>query len=419
MSVVCKQTLVLNECDKFGSAGFFEANNKRGKSACAFLNYSFNGQTASVRLTFTEKLDFLNAALCFKACGKIRLFFIEDPTDKQSSFDFSFIYENQSKSYSEQKKSASESEKTSETNADFNKETIAALVFLDAEPTFFACRAPSSARTEICERAVFKELNEFYEKNNKKDDCRLDVQKAHVFCQEEVESKANDFSVGPRAPSAIASGDFRQATRKNDYTEAIAYNDEAIATENYFKKEYSIKKPLAAAVRAKIPLYAPELFGGEGKEEKNALSPGENANVDDCGYSAQPQKEVEYAACGVAGGDNCGAKPFFYQKIKQELHSLFESNPAEDRLNELVPESRWARVCYEKNKYYAVGVVSCNGCPRYIVYGVEGNRLNPPSDISSRAIFLPASLFERENRGYWCMLQNAETGKTEGEFNYR
>lgn len=451
MGVVCKQTLVLNECDneydKFGAV--------RGKKSGAFLNYSLSQKRASVNLTFTEELNFLSAVLCFNSCGKTRLFNIVGNGCNSGSGNYGGgSGGNYGGGSGGKNLRAFEFDFPCETDsADINngESGIAALVFINGEPKFFACRGYKSNRAGG-ERRVFRELNEFYEKNNKKGGCGYDEQKTSLFCGEKIEGESDYVASNTKKYTADGSycgancGETRvggtngSGTNGGEYNgginggasmggasmlgstggEKVEYDDEAIANVNYYAPNFSLDADLCGAgnisplknSQVKIPLYAPESFSGGGEVE-NDLQNSQNALLNGGGFSAQPQKTQEYAARGAAGGDNCGENSDFFKKIESQIESLFKGYPAENALSAVVPESRWVRVCYGENKFYVVGVVYKGGSPLYIVYGVAGDRFSAPAGFSSNAVFLPASLFERENRGFWCMLQNAETGKTQ------
>lgn len=413
MGVVCKQTLILNECDNecdnFGAVS--------GKKSGAFLNYSLSQKKASVNLTFTEEVNFLSAALCFNSCGKTRLFNIGgnngrnsgrnngggdgDNGEKNSrAFEFDFPCEENS------------------ADIDNGESGIAALVFINGKPKFFACRGYKTSRASG-ERRVFKELNEFYEENNKKGGYGYDEQKTSLFCGEKIEGESDCFA--SNAKKSTADGSYCEESGGGaSGGEKVEYNDDAIASVNYYAQNFNADVGLYGAAKipplnnfqVKIPLYAPESLSGGGEAE-NDLQNSKNALFDGGGFSARPQKAQEYAACGFAGGDNCGENSDFFKKIESQLESLFNDYPAENSLSAVVPESRWVRVCYGENKFYVVGVVYKGGSPRYIAYGVAGDRFSAPAGFTSNAVFLPASLFERESHGFWCMLQNAKTGETQ------
>ena len=174
------------------------------------------------------------------------------------------------------------------------------------------------------------------------------------------------------------------------------YDDEVVATENYFEFADVDKKNL------KI------------REDGNA------GNSDEEGREAAGSEEIAgkdedaQSLFRFAGSENLredeGA--CYYDKVKGELNDLFSTHPAEEELEKCVPLSRWARVTFARNKYYTVGVISDEKRPKYICYGVPAEkRSEPPEAFKGKCSFLPLSLFDPDGKGYWMMFQDAETGQ--------
>ena len=174
--------------------------------------------------------------------------------------------------------------------------------------------------------------------------------------------------------------------------ERIVYDDEIVATENYYEFERTAP-PAPAAEEA------------EEKDEKDAEKERETC----------PQDED---AQGVRGGTDTAdvredARTRYYDQVKGELDALFEAHPAEEELQKRIPLSRWAKVTFSRNKYYTVGVISDETGARYICYGVPAEKRDaPPPALSGLCSFLPLSVFEPDGRGYWMMYQDAVTGKS-------
>ena len=174
------------------------------------------------------------------------------------------------------------------------------------------------------------------------------------------------------------------------------YDDEVVATENYFEFADVDKKNL------KI------------REDGNA------GNSDEEGREAAGSEEIAgkdedaQSLFRFAGSENLRADEgaCYYDKVKGELTDLFSTHPAEEELEKCVPLSRWARVTFARNKYYTVGVISDEKRPKYICYGVPAERRGePPEALKGKCSFLPLSLFEPDGKGYWMMFQDAETGQ--------
>ena len=93
------------------------------------------------------------------------------------------------------------------------------------------------------------------------------------------------------------------------------------------------------------------------------------------------------------------------------MKQLFEKYPPFAPLNELISKGKWVKIPYSENKFYVVGVVYENNIPEYLVYGVPGQKSQKPQGFERYSAFIPESVCSGSDRGYWCILQSAETGK--------
>lgn len=96
----------------------------------------------------------------------------------------------------------------------------------------------------------------------------------------------------------------------------------------------------------------------------------------------------------------------FYLAVKPQLDEMFVCYPAEEQLNQSVPNSQWVRVD-ATDGFYVVGLLFDGDSPSYICYGVpavQGDR--PPQEIESMCVWLPIG----ESDGYWVIYQSAYTG---------
>ena len=166
--------------------------------------------------------------------------------------------------------------------------------------------------------------------------------------------------------------------------QAPPYDDEAVATQNYFA------------------------FSEDGHEEDGA---GEQAG--ESGEGAGKDEDAQ-SLFRIAGAENIGEdeRACYYEKVKRELCTLFSKYPREEALCRLLPESDWVRIDFGKNKFYVVGVIREGKKPKYICYGVPADsRGEPPQALKGYCSYLPLSLFEPDGKGYWMMFQDAETGQ--------
>ncbi len=165
-----------------------------------------------------------------------------------------------------------------------------------------------------------------------------------------------------------------------------AYEDEALAQENYY--EYEQTSQNGEPVRENP------------QEEKDGSIACENA---------QTSGSVEKEGSGeLAGGLAHGSG--FYPRMKDEIEKVLSSYPEESALVGMVENSRWVRITYGDGKFYVFGVIYGAEKPQYICYGVPSDdSRRPPESLSGLASFIPSSP-DKPASGYWIMYQDADTG---------
>lgn len=385
MGVVCKRTLILKEVDENFSSGQVLGGKLVLGAARAFLNFYSDTSGARLKLSFIGERDFLKGALCF-FIGDRAYFFRLDDAEKMAGGTFLF--------------KLSLTQKTQ----GYEKEALAAFVVFSSSE--FALFGSAACMDEL---KIFRELKNLYEKNNTKNNDEFGEEQKGVFRQEQDKSEFFERE----------SSQNGRLERENE-SSAIRYDDEALALDNYFEKNENsaiVNARKKAEREQTTPLYAADNYISCGENtntgEQNDLSIDENARTygGDSSAQSQTQNDCEFSSdeSGYGGGETTN----FIEKIKEEIDRLFENYPPNRELCELVPESKWVKIRYKNDKYYAVGVIYSAKKPQFIAYGVKGSRLFKPQGFGNSAVFLPASLFERENDGYWCLLQNAQSGKTE------
>ncbi len=104
----------------------------------------------------------------------------------------------------------------------------------------------------------------------------------------------------------------------------------------------------------------------------------------------------------------------FYLDIKPQIDKLFEDNPSEDYLEELIPHSKWVKVSLDENgNYYVLGLLYEEDNLKYICYGVPGvYQKNAPRELSGYPIWFPLEQDKPEGFGYWLSYQDAENGES-------
>lgn len=115
-------------------------------------------------------------------------------------------------------------------------------------------------------------------------------------------------------------------------------------------------------------------------------------------------EEVKLSAFSKIRGEN------FYKSIRGKLSEILTANPRDKKLEELIPDSKWVRVYYDKGEYYVVGVLSDEGEVKFLAYGVPGVKtVKPPKEAEELCDFVEVESSIGE--GYWIMFQNAKNGE--------
>ncbi len=177
------------------------------------------------------------------------------------------------------------------------------------------------------------------------------------------------------------------------------YNDEAVATENYFEIDDELKDKLNLVKENE------KLSNADGKtantcqeEEKTSKSRTDFLSNEENLFSGEIQKPA----------DN---RPF-YLTAEKELKTLFEKFPPYDNLKCYFPDSKWVKISYDNDRYYIVGVIKEEGKEKYICYGVPENYSpEPPKELKGYCTFIPLSIFDMQGAGFWMMFQDAISGE--------
>lgn len=201
-----------------------------------------------------------------------------------------------------------------------------------------------------------------------------------------------------------------------------AYEDEAIAEENYY--EYEETDVGGDAVRADT---AQEEARAETYENEENYSPVKTTDgvkygrqyAEDNGEKAE---KFARAAAAVWGGgaraDEDGypdglkgilsgglARGKFYETVREEVESVLSGYPPAQDLCDVIEGSKWVKISYGGKKYYVFGVIYSEGKPAYLCYGVPSDSKTPPKSMQNMATRLPTA-----ERAYWIMYQDADTG---------
>lgn len=189
-----------------------------------------------------------------------------------------------------------------------------------------------------------------------------------------------------------------QNCEENKATDII-YNDEAVATENYFSTEEQIKEKL-------------QLIDGW---ENDKLS-----TENELPFIREQEKaneiEKNFTSLKNEANDSCSQEftqenPYFLT-VKKELEEIFDKFSSVEELEKMFLESKFAKIYYAETKFYVVGIIKEDGKEKYICYGVPAKySANPPKELEGYCSFIPLSIFDMKGDGYWMMFQSAITGE--------
>ncbi len=196
-------------------------------------------------------------------------------------------------------------------------------------------------------------------------------------------SIAQDEPLGQSNPAEQAKQTNEASERKQ------AYNDEYLATENYYEeKENEREQSIQAIENAQIE------SGAEKQREKAGAHLAENANAEKLLHPFRTD------------GDG------YYRSVKNEIDELFSTYPRDDTLLGAFCCSEWVRVKGEENNpQYLVGVIYDDGRAKYICYALAAEDENtPPDELRSVCSFVPATPYVAA-KGFFVIFQSASTGE--------
>lgn len=163
--------------------------------------------------------------------------------------------------------------------------------------------------------------------------------------------------------------------------ECFEYDDESIATQNYYEEYYGTNDLSYENVNFTKKRKDNEASGEEKEEfvfnEKNS--------------------------CDVENQNR-------FTQIKSSLKNILNSHPKCEELNALISGGNFVKICYDKNKFYYVGSIEHNEELEYVCYGIFSNYSTPPKNANSFK-FIPSSIFDMQGEGYYLLFQDAKSGK--------
>ena len=169
----------------------------------------------------------------------------------------------------------------------------------------------------------------------------------------------------------------------------LDYNDEKVATENYYEEKDHERK-----LFQETDENAPAQSGVEEQIEEKG------SNFEENGHAESVRRPFETDPDG------------YYLAVKEEVDKLFASYPKDDTLAGAFSCSEWVRVKGTAEKpEYLVGVLFEDGRVRYICYALTAeDKNNPPEEIKSVCAFVPTHAYDEE-KGFFVIFQSASSGE--------
>lgn len=170
---------------------------------------------------------------------------------------------------------------------------------------------------------------------------------------------------------------------------ATEYDDETVATENYYKEQEN-----ECEQSAKINENVDNQSATTDATTEKGTDPSEN---DDAESLFQPIKT-----------DPDG----YYLSVKGEIDELFSNYPKDDTLCNAFSCSEWVRIKgTEEDPKYLVGVLYEDGRAKFVCYALYAeDRENPPDEIKGVCTFVPVSALGEE-KGFFLLFQSASSGE--------
>ena len=171
------------------------------------------------------------------------------------------------------------------------------------------------------------------------------------------------------------------------------YNDETVATENYYQEEEKEKKN-ERELLSQTHGNARTQSEAENEREEAGAHASENVDADDLRHPFETDTDG------------------YYRAVKGEIDELFKNYPRDETLVGAFSCSEWVRVKGEENEpQYLVGVIYDDGKAKFICYALFAeNKDAPPEEIKDACTFVPLSAIA-PNKGFFVIFQSATTGE--------
>lgn len=104
----------------------------------------------------------------------------------------------------------------------------------------------------------------------------------------------------------------------------------------------------------------------------------------------------------------------FVNRLMPQIDKLFEKNPVDENLQNIIPSSKWVKVDFEDDgDFYVFGLLfDDDHNVKYVCYGVPAVfEEEAPSELAGFPIWVPLDKENAQGFGYWLTYQDAITGE--------
>lgn len=219
------------------------------------------------------------------------------------------------------------------------------------------------------------------------------------------------------------------AIERDEGGKKTAYDDEAIADENYYELEADENGRPVREDEEGTERSCPckdENDARPGEEDKacgaeageggikcptsafrigGTPSQGDDSAAEDCRSSEEGGRPADNPVEGEPARPEL-ARGGFFGRMSEDIKKIFSTYPRAEALEDVIEGSRWAKISYGNGAHYAFGVIYDGVNAKYLCYAVpvESGAPCPPS-LAGRAGYVPV-----DGGGYWVMYQDADTG---------
>ncbi len=105
--------------------------------------------------------------------------------------------------------------------------------------------------------------------------------------------------------------------------------------------------------------------------------------------------------------------PSYYSQVSDQLKELFDTCEKESALEEIIPNSKWARVdTLGDGNYWVIGLIYQNSELKFVCFGVPGTySSSSPQELEGICRFVPLDDTRPYEEGYWITYQDSQTGE--------